>query len=213
MQGIKEERINVNGRELEVTYVSPFNGDIHPTLRSKLLNRDELSTVGNLYRNRGKTVVYTTGVYDMIHVGHARYLEVAKSLGQVLVVGLNSDSSVRSLKGPNRPMLNESRRAEMLSFLESIDFLTIYPEATGEEDIRLLKPDVYLCVEGSWKGELGDKPEVKAMAEHGGRICVSARQEPHLSTTAIIRKISRMNSEEMLARFQELVRVEPVDTE
>lgn len=202
----RTERLTTGHGEVEVTYLAPHtDGEIHPRLRSKLIEREEISDLARYLKNRGNHVVYTSGVFDMIHVGHSRYLEVARSLGDVLFVGLNSDESVRALKGPTRPILGELQRAEMLSFLTSVDLINIYPERDGAEIIRLLKPDTYLCVDGSWEGELAEKPEVIAMAEHGGRVFCSPRQEPALSTTEIIRRIGKQMADEIVPKFIKVV--------
>lgn len=197
--------VNINGREISVTRVEGSSGKEHPMLKAKLVARDELSTLGNFLRKRGLQVVFTTGAYDMVHIGHGRYLELARSLGDVLIVGLNSDSSIKELKGPSRPILDEPRRAEMLSFFRSVDYINIYPETHGAEVIRLLKPDVYLCVEGSWEGDIGTKVEVQAMAEHEGKIVYSPRQDPSLSTSAIIDKIGMQAGTALLYEFQQIV--------
>jgi bifunctional ADP-heptose synthase (sugar kinase/adenylyltransferase) len=95
----------------------------------------------------------------------------------------------------------------MLSFFECVDHITIFPETTGAEVIRLLRPDAYLCVEGSWQGDIGAKEEVVAMLEHGGEIYYTARQDPNLSTSAIIEKIGKLEMPRLLERFQEYVKI------
>lgn len=202
----RQEVLKVNDHQVEANFLAPFDGERHPRLCAKLVEKEELSGMGEFFKKRGLRVVFTTGVYDMIHVGHGRFLEIASGLGELLVVGLNSDQSVRELKGPTRPILGEHQRAEMLSFLASVNFVTIFSEPTGAEVIRCLKPDVYLCVEGSWEGDLAAKAEVAAMAEFGGRVYCAPRQDPTLSTTDIIRRISRQTSEQLLEKFQALVR-------
>ena len=171
--------------------IDGFNGEAHPSLKRKLVSCVQLPALGEFLRSRCLRTAFTTGTYDMIHIGHGRYLELARSLGDVLVVGLNSDISVRTYKGPDRPILAEMKRAEMLAYLAAVDYITLYDEPTGEKTIRLLQPDSYLCVEGSWPEgtELKDKPEVKAVAAYGGVIYCSPRQEPHLSTSTIIERL------------------------
>lgn len=171
--------------------ISGFNDVIHPSLEQKLVTREQLGLLGDFLRERHKKIAFTTGTYDMIHIGHGRYLALARSLGDVLVLGLNSDSSVKQYKGPSRPILEERKREEMLAFLSSIDFITPYDEVTGAETIRILRPDAYLCVEGSWPEgtELKDKDEVKAMALHNGKTYCTPRQAPFLSTSTIIEKL------------------------
>lgn len=173
--------------------IKGFSGEKHPDLIKKLAPLDLLPMLGEVHRRMNRIVTFTSGTYDMIHIGHGRYLELARALGDVLVIGLNSDKSVKSYKGPERPILEEIKRAEMLAFLRCVDYITLYDEDSAEGVIRLLKPDCYLCVEGSWEGgweELKSKPEVVAMAEHGGKVFCSPRQEPGLSTSSIIDKLT-----------------------
>lgn len=159
-------------------------------LAQKLVPREELESLGDFLRRRNKQISFTSGAYDVIHKGHARYLNLAKSLGDVLVVGLNSDSSIRGYKGPDRPILHQEDRAEMLSFLGSVDYITIYDEPTGDEVIRRLKPDSYLCVEGSWEKSFETKAEIIAMVGIGGKVFITPRQDPLQSTSDIISTIA-----------------------
>jgi len=173
--------------------------------RQKIVPREQLEALGEFYRMREIPIAFTTGVFDVLHRGHARYLQLAASLGNGLVVGLNSDSSVRTLKGPERPILNEAQRAEMLCFLASVTWVTIFPELTGAEVIRILKPDAYLCVEGSWNGDIASKEEVQAMAEHGGKVFYAPRQDPQSSTSDIIGIIEQRHGERVLPEFSKLM--------
>ncbi len=212
--GRNERVVSIGESLITVTRIEGFSSDIesvYPGLRRKLLLREELLGTGDFLRRHGQKIAFTTGVFDMIHIGHARYLQLARSLGDVLVVGLNSDLSVRKLKGDGRPILGELRRAEMLSFLEQVDYLTIFSETDGSETIRLLKPDAYLCVEGSWEGDIETKAEVIAMAEHGGNIFHTSRQDPTLSTTAIIERIEALAVNDAMRQFSDLVRRQSED--
>ncbi len=101
-------------------------------------------------RRAGRKIVFTNGCFDVLHVGHVRYLKQARSLGDALVVGLNADASVRRLKGPGRPVNGQKERAEVLSALESVDYVTFFSEAAPEKLIRALRPDV-LVKGGDWK--------------------------------------------------------------
>lgn len=204
--------IDINGRELKVYSIEGSLGEENPKLRSKLVSREDLDMLGEFRRNRQQKIAFTTGVFDMIHIGHVRYLELARSLGNVLVVGLNTDESVRQLKEPDRPILPEIQRAEMLSFLGAVDYITLYPETAGSEAIRALKPDVYLCVEGSWEGDIATKEEVQAMVEHGGKVYYTPRQEPWVSTSTIIDKISERAGERLLEEFTSVIRQRREDT-
>ncbi|MCB0393380.1 MAG: D-glycero-beta-D-manno-heptose 1-phosphate adenylyltransferase [Bdellovibrionales bacterium] len=100
----------------------------------------------------GKTVVFTNGCFDLLHVGHVRYLKEAKSLGDKLFVGLNTDASVKKLKGESRPIQNESDRAEILSSLECVDFVCLFAEETPIQLIHEVRPD-FLVKGGDWKRE------------------------------------------------------------
>ncbi|WP_333656325.1 D-glycero-beta-D-manno-heptose 1-phosphate adenylyltransferase [Dissulfurispira sp.] len=117
----------------------------------QILDWDNLKTVIDGLKTDGKKIVFTNGCFDIIHIGHVRYLREAKKLGDVLVIGLNSDSSVNRLK-PKRPINPESHRAEVLSSLEMVDYVTIFNEDTPYELIKHLMPDV-LVKGGDWKKE------------------------------------------------------------
>lgn len=182
--------VMVDGKPISITRVLGHEGDGLPlSVIQKYIPREELAALGVFLRSRRIDIAFTTGAFDMIHAGHKRYLELGASLGNVLVVGLNSDLSVKALKGDGRPILNQEQRLEMLCALACVTYATIFPEITGAETIRILKPSAYLCVEGSWEGDLEAKAEVVAMAEHGGEIYYAPRQSPTLSTTAILQKI------------------------
>jgi D-beta-D-heptose 7-phosphate kinase/D-beta-D-heptose 1-phosphate adenosyltransferase len=121
-------------------------------MREKIKKRDDLRKVVEGFKAKGKRIVFTNGCFDLLHIGHIRYLEEAKSLGDILVVGVNSDRSVRGLKGPNRPILPEEERAEILSGLECVSYITIFDESTPLELISTLQPHV-LVKGGDWTKE------------------------------------------------------------
>jgi rfaE bifunctional protein nucleotidyltransferase chain/domain len=157
--------------------------------RKKLIKIKELPKLSEFLKLTERKSVFTSGVFDLIHIGHIRYLKKASLLGDVLIVGVNSDSSTKKLKGKERPILGEELRAEMLSFLEFVDFIVIFPQLTAAKVISMLKPDVYVCAEGSWRGDLEKKPEVREVRKYGGEVVVLPRQSLEVSTTAIIEKI------------------------
>ena len=95
-------------------------------------------------RAQGARVVFTNGVFDLLHLGHVRYLREARNLGDLLIVGVNSDASTRRLKGPTRPIIGEDERAETLAALVSVDYVTIFADATAERLVRLLRPNIYV---------------------------------------------------------------------
>lgn len=186
-----------------IHHIVGYAEDAHPAVKKKIVPRNKLKLLGDFHRDRSLRIAFTSGTYDMIHVGHVRYLELARSLGDILVVGLNSDASVRAYKGPSRPILGEERRAEMLAALSAVDYITFYDELTADTLIRILRPHAYLCVEGSWESgtDLETKAEVKAMFEHSGNVYLAPRQEPGLSTSALIELIEAKGIE----RFKEMI--------
>jgi rfaE bifunctional protein nucleotidyltransferase chain/domain len=145
-----------------------------------ILNWNELKEVVERLKAEGKRIVFTNGCFDIIHIGHVGYLREAKKLGDVLVIGLNSDSSVSRIK-PGRPINTENHRAEVLSSLEMVDYVTIFDEDTPYELIKFLKPDV-LVKGGDWKKEdiVGSDivPEVHSLPYISG-----------ISTTEIVSRI------------------------
>lgn len=198
--------VDIAGKIVKVSIVKGLSeSEIAPSLTRKLIPREELHDLGEFLRRRGNGIAFTTGVWDMTHIGHARYIELARSLGDILVVGVNTDSSVRRLKGPDRPILDEMKRAEMLSFLASVDYITFFEEDTGAATINVLKPKYYLCVEGSWEGDITTKEEVVAMATIGGEVFYTPRQGPTISTSVIITRISMQAIERVAAELPRLV--------
>ena len=135
-------------------------------------------------KRNGRRVVFTNGCFDLLHPGHIRSLELARALGDMLIVGLNSDASVRQLKGKGRPVITERERAEILAALECVDAVVIFDDRTPREMITGLLPDV-LVKGGDWPGDrIVGREEVEAA---GGRV-VSIPVVPGYSTTAILQK-------------------------
>ena len=151
-----------------------------------IIQRKDLGETARLIRDKGKKLVFTNGCFDLLHVGHVRYLSEAQKLGDVLIVGLNSDTSVRTLKGSSRPVNSEQDRAEVLCALRAVDHVVIFSEQTAEELVRELKPAFYV------KGgdySLDQLPEAKIVSEYGGQT-VLVPEVPNRSTTHIIHKLS-----------------------
>src|ERR1700748_1202644 len=113
------------------------------SVKKKILTLEELAEESGRLRSAGKRVVATNGCFDILHVGHVRYLTAARKLGDVLVVGLNGDNSVCQLKGEGRPINREQDRAEVLAALESVDYVTIFPEKRATNFLRAAQPSVY----------------------------------------------------------------------
>ncbi|MDW8378606.1 MAG: adenylyltransferase/cytidyltransferase family protein [Bryobacterales bacterium] len=149
-------------------------------------SREQLIAARAEWKAQGKKVVFTNGCYDVLHPGHIRLLERAKSLGDVLILALNTDSSVRRLKGPKRPFLNEQQRAELASHLEAVDAITLFDEDTPRELIAAVLPDV-LVKGADWAHFIAGREEVEA----AGGVVMALPLEPGYSTTNIVEEIVR----------------------
>lgn len=139
------------------------------TLREKIKGREELERILDDLKAKGRRIVFTNGCFDLLHVGHIRYLEKAKTLGDIMVVGVNSDRSVRHLKGPDRPILSERERAEILSGLSCVDYVTIFDEADPLDLITTLRPHV-LVKGGDWTRE--DVVGKEVVEGSGGKVII-----------------------------------------
>lgn len=154
-----------------------------------VIDRKNIGNVVTTLKAEGKKIVFTNGCFDILHVGHVRYLKEAKALGDILILGLNSDCSVKSLKGSNRPINNESDRAEVLSALKAIDYVVIFDEKTAENIVGEVKPDIY-AKGGDYS--IDTLPEAKIVAEHGGKT-VLLQLVDGKSSTNIINKCKENN--------------------
>ncbi len=148
---------------------------------ARLYTRAELLKERRRWKEEGRTVVFTNGCYDLLHPGHIRLLERARSLGDVLILALNSDQSVRRAKGEGRPLIPEVERAELATALEAIDAVTLFDEDTPRELIAALLPDV-LVKGADWAHFIAGKEEVEAA---GGRV-LTLPLEPGHSTTNLV---------------------------
>lgn len=157
-------------------------------MREKIKERGDLCGVVQDLKARGKRIVFTNGCFDLLHVGHIRYLEKAKSLGDILVVGINSDRSVRSIKGPLRPILPQEERAEVLSGLWCVDYITLFDEPTPLELITSLRPHI-LVKGGDWTKETTVGKEV--VEASGGEVILLPFVEGSSSTNIIETIIKR----------------------
>ena len=138
-------------------------------MKQKIKGRKTLLRIMKDLKAKGKRIVFTNGCFDLLHIGHIRYLEEAKTLGDVLVVGVNSDSSVRKLKGPKRPILPEEERTETLSGLGCVDYITLFDEIDPLKLITSLQPDV-LVKGGDWTKEQTVGREV--VKRSGGEVVI-----------------------------------------
>ena len=155
------------------------------TLPSKLLSLEALKPVVAALKTSGKTVVFANGCFDLLHVGHIRYLQSARQLGDALVVGLNNDESVRRLKGPQRPLMPENERAEILAALACVDYVVLFQEPTVERLLRVLKPDIQ-CKGTDYTEET--VPEREVVRSYGGRVAIAGDPKDH-STRDLIHEI------------------------
>jgi len=152
---------------------------------SKIIPRNELKAKIDRLKREGKKVVFTNGCFDILHAGHTRYLREARKLGDTLILALNSDSSVRSIKGPMRPIVPEAERAEVVAALDSVDYVTVFDELTPLELIEFLRPDV-IVKGGDWAEK--DIVGAEAVRKWGGRVAIMPEIEG-ASTTNIIDKV------------------------
>jgi glycerol-3-phosphate cytidylyltransferase len=152
-----------------------------------LVARKDIAKFCEILRQGGQKVVFTNGCFDILHAGHVTYLEAAKAQGDVLVLGLNTDESVRQLKGPERPINSELDRAKVVGALKAVDYVVLFGEQTAEAVIAEVKPDVYV------KGgdyTLDTLPEAKIVQSYGGKVAFIDMVEGR-STTNIINKIKK----------------------
>jgi D-beta-D-heptose 7-phosphate kinase/D-beta-D-heptose 1-phosphate adenosyltransferase len=164
--------------------------------RHKIIDRYELVDEVRRRQRAGERSVFTNGCFDLLHLGHIRYLQEARALGDFLIVGLNSDSGVRSLKGPGRPLLTEMERAEILAALACIDYVTIFAESTAGPLVELLQPVIYVKGGDYAKAQVSEPdssrlPEAKVVQGYGGIVRLIPYL-PHHSTTELIAAIKRL---------------------
>ncbi len=151
---------------------------------SRYYSREELAAARAEWKRQGKVVVFTNGCYDIRHPGHIRLLERARSLGDVLILALNTDASVRRLKGPSRPLIAERDRVELALALEAVDAVTLFDEETPRELIAAVLPDI-LVKGADWAHWIAGREEVEAA---GGKV-LALPLEPGYSTTGIVETV------------------------
>jgi rfaE bifunctional protein nucleotidyltransferase chain/domain len=174
------------------------------TWKKRLVSQSDLMTLHEQLKKKNKTIVFTAGSWDLLHVGQCRYLEVAKSHGDVLVAGVSSNEAIRRVKGPNKPILDEKIRAEMLTYLRAVDFVTILPEPSCQPSLGLLQPDIYITVKDDWNEDYKNSREYKTVTKYGGQVLVVDRQSTALSTTKIVQRAIGGHLGEVFKDFMEL---------
>lgn len=153
--------------------------------QSKILSWDKIAPLSKELHLSKKKIISSNGCFDILHLGHVKYLEEARKLGDLLVLAVNSDASVKKLKGPSRPLNSEETRSLILAALECVDYVAIFKEDTPEKFLQLLKPDIHVKG-GDYK--LEDLPEKKVVESYGGKIQLLSIVEG-FSTTSLITKI------------------------
>ncbi|MEE9461353.1 MAG: D-glycero-beta-D-manno-heptose 1-phosphate adenylyltransferase [Bacteroidales bacterium] len=156
------------------------------TIRSKIVSRETLGSILEKKREEGKKIIFTNGCFDILHRGHIEYLASACDLGDIFVVGLNSDESVHRLKGESRPAVDEGSRALTMASFEIVDYVVIFMEDTPSNLIRVIRPDYW--VKGGDYQNFEDLPEYRALMETGGKVKIIPLIEGY-STTDIYKKI------------------------
>lgn len=157
------------------------------TVPAKYKSVDELSAMSAQARKAGRVVVFTNGCFDLVHRGHIHLLRQAKALGDILIVGLNSDVSVKTIKGPDRPIMPEADRIELIAALEMVDYVVVYSEPDPYHIIAAIKPNV-LVKGGDWSAD--EIVGADIVEQNGGRVAV-VPYLPEFSTTQIIERIRK----------------------
>ena len=154
-------------------------------MKAKVLSLNEMVVARERLRREGKRLVFTNGVFDLLHVGHVRYLAQARAMGDALLVAINSDESVRELKGPDRPVFDEDERAEILAALRHVDYVVVFDDISPRSLIRRLLPDVLVKGGDYQLGEIHGREEVEAA---GGKV-ISLPFVPGASTSSLIERM------------------------
>lgn len=158
-----------------------------PDAASRIIDRNRLLARAAIARKQGARIVLANGCFDVLHVGHVRYLEGARALGDVLIVGINSDEQVRVLKGAGRPFVSERERGEIIAAIRAVDYVTIFSEPNVEALLRALRPDVH--AKGTdYTAET--VPERDVVRSYGGRVCIVGDPKDH-SSTEMIERVNR----------------------
>ena len=151
----------------------------------RVVTEQELVDVVQAERERGRTIAFANGIFDVLHVGHVRYLAGAAAQGDTLVVAINNDDSTRALKGPGRPILSAADRAELVAALEDVDYVVLFPDRDVHRLLRLLKPDVH-CKGTDYTPDT--VPERETVLAYGGRIAIVGDPKDH-STRDLVARI------------------------
>lgn len=154
---------------------------------SKIVSRPELQSLLAAHKQRGQRVVFANGCFDVLHVGHVRYLQAARAEGDILVVGINGDASVRNLKGPGRPILDEAARARLVAALREVDYVVLFSEPTAESLLHDLRPDVHAKGTDYTPESVPERATAKSL---GIRVAITGDPKNH-STRAMLESLRK----------------------
>lgn len=184
---VANEAAGVAVAKLGTATVSPGEVALRAGGGTKVLDWERLEAAVVGLRREGRKVVFTNGCFDLLHVGHIKYLKAARSLGDALVVALNTDASVRKLKGPDRPLIEERQRAELIAALETVDYVTLFDQDTPVELLSRLRPDIFVKG-GDYTEEM--LPEAPVVRSYGGEVRIVELYGGGISTTSLIERIT-----------------------
>ncbi len=159
-------------------------------MKSKIVNAEELAAISENLRAAGKKLVATNGCFDLLHIGHVRYLKAARELGDALVVGINGDASVKALKGKDRPLNGEEERAEIVAALASVDHVRIFPEERASRFLETARPTIYVKG-GDYQTETLNVQERAVLEKIGAEVQILPLEAGY-STTALIKRLQEL---------------------
>jgi len=158
-------------------------------MKKKILTAEQARALGDEMRENGRKLVFTNGCFDLLHVGHVRYLQAARALGDALLVAINDDESVRALKGEGRPLNRAKDRAELIAALESVDYVVIFPEVRATELLEIVRPAIY-AKGGDYTKDSLDAEERATLDQIGSEIQILPFEAGH-STSGLLEKIKQ----------------------
>lgn len=180
---------------------------------SLIVDFSDLEKLGKELRKLKKKIVFVSGSYDLLHVGHARFIEQAAIMGDVLVVGIPSDESLMATKGIGRPIISGFSRAKVLGHLDTVDYVMIFNDRTVLGSLKALKPDIFFTVDEEWNNGYKESPEYKCVISYGGKIVRAKRQSPFLSSSTIIDKLAQKKVKEIFKECMDEERIRKLSTE
>ena len=163
------------------------------SINSRIVSENELKCLVQEAKSKNKKIVWTNGCFDILHIGHVQYLESARNLGDLLIVGVNSDSSTRQLKGKNRPVIPQAERAAIIAALRCVDFVTIFDEISPSMLLKSLKPDIFVKG-GDYSPDTINRAEREEIESYGGIVKILPKVDA-ISTTSIITRLHNIKKQ------------------